>query len=95
MVRQLTTPRRSFADSSRQVHCVEMERPNAAAIDRGIVRLIVAPLALAGVLLGGALFVILLPVCGIASIAQGVATYCWRLLRSLTPSGSHRPAICH
>jgi hypothetical protein len=59
------------------------------------VRLIVAPVAAIGFLAAGALFVILLPVCGIASIAQGLAAGCWRLLRPTPQLGSRSRAMQH
>jgi hypothetical protein len=42
-------------------------------------------LALLGAALAGLLFAVLLPICGIASIAEGLARWCWDLARDPTP----------
>jgi hypothetical protein len=93
MLRQSTAPRTSFADSPRRVHGMEMARQPVAGAAARVVRLLAAPLAALGALVAGALFVILLPVCGIASIAQGIAFACWRFLRAGTRPGSRAGAI--
>ncbi len=82
MVRQTTTARISFADSPNQIHRPEIARHGAARLLGQGVRLFAAPLVAIGAFLAGALYVILLPVCGIASIAQGLAAGGWRFLRA-------------
>jgi hypothetical protein len=93
MVRQLTAPRTSFADSPHQIHQSESSRLGATTIRGIFMRLVVAPFAAIGLLAAGALFVILLPVCGIASIAQGLAAACWRFLCTTTRFGPRPRAI--
>jgi hypothetical protein len=44
-------------------------------------RIAVAPLAAILAALAGLLFVLLLPICGIASIAEGIARTCWSAAR--------------
>ena len=44
-------------------------------------RLLLAPFVAAAAALSGILFVVLLPVCGIASIAEGIARASWRWVR--------------
>ena len=92
MVRQLTAARTSFADSPRQVHRPESNRRGATSFRGILLRLVVAPFAAIAFLAAGALFVILLPVCGIASIAQGLAAGCWRFLCTTTRFGP-RPRV--
>ena len=46
-----------------------------------VLRLIVAPLAAIAAGLAGLLFALLLPICGIASIAEGIAKTSWRFVR--------------
>lgn len=46
-----------------------------------VLRLIVAPLAAIAAVVGGLLFAVLLPICGIATISEGIAKASWRFLR--------------
>lgn len=46
-----------------------------------VARLLVTPFVAAAAALSGILFVVLLPVCGIASIAEGIARASWRWVR--------------
>jgi hypothetical protein len=52
--------------------------------------MLAAPFVLVAAALAGILFLILLPVCGLASIAEGIASAAWRLSRDLV-SGRRRP----
>jgi hypothetical protein len=42
---------------------------------------VLLPLALAAAAIAGAVFLVLLPICGIASGAEGVARWCWQAVR--------------
>ncbi len=46
-----------------------------------------APFAALGAALAGLVFVVLLPVCGIASIAEAVARSCWGAVRAAVLGG--------
>jgi hypothetical protein len=48
---------------------------------RGALRLLVAPLAALVAAVAGLLYVLLLPICGIASMAGAAAQASWRLVR--------------
>ena len=93
MVRQSATERISFAASSHRVHGPQTTRHNAARLLATGVRLLVAPIVAVGVLVAGALYVILLPICGLASIAQALAVGGWRFVRSTPHLGSRARAI--
>jgi hypothetical protein len=82
VVRQIAARRTTFADSTGQLHPVESARHIAAARAQLLVRVLAAPVVAAAFAVAGAVFVILLPVCGIASIAEAVAREGWRFLRS-------------
>ncbi len=56
-------------------------RRSAAPIARAVMRLIVAPFALVAAALAGLLFAVLLPICGIATISEGIARSSWRFVR--------------
>jgi hypothetical protein len=56
-------------------------RPFAAARWSAAGRVILAPFALAFAALGGIVFVFLLPICGIATIAEAVAKGGWAFVR--------------
>jgi energy-coupling factor transporter transmembrane protein EcfT len=81
VLRQNATDRMSFADSTGPADASESVRHSAAHRAAIALRVLSAPLVLAAVAVGGAIFLILLPVCGIASIAEGVAREGWRFLR--------------
>jgi len=50
-------------------------------------RIILAPWAALAAAVAGAVFVVLLPICGIASLAEGFSRACWRAARD-APIGS-------
>ncbi len=62
-------------------------RPPVSAL-----RLIVAPFVAIAAALAGLVFVVLLPICGIASIAEAVAQGSWRFLRDSFGREPHPPA---
>lgn len=78
MLRRIEQTRTSFAAVSiaDRIEQVELRR-EAARRFAAIGRIAVAPLAVLAAALAGAVFVVLLPVCGIASIAEGIARSCW------------------
>jgi hypothetical protein len=86
--------RMTFADSTGPLGPAESLRHPVARKGRVALRVLAAPAAVAAVAVAGALFLILLPICGIASIAEGVARDAWRFLRatlhSLAPYRSQR-----
>ncbi len=63
-----------------------------AASPRRWWRVALAPLLLLAAALAGLLFVILLPICGLASIAQGAASAAWDLAREAAPRLPRRHA---
>ncbi len=81
MLRQNATGRTSFADSTGRPDPSESVRQPVAPSGSVALRVLAAPLVLIGGALAGAVFLSLLPVCGIASIAEGVAREAWRFLR--------------
>jgi hypothetical protein len=52
-------------------------RPRPARQRVAIARLVLAPFAAIAAALAGAIFLVLLPICGIATIAEGFARICW------------------
>ncbi len=56
-------------------------RQSAARSVTWPLRLIVAPFALVAAAIAGILFAVLLPICGIATISEGIATGAWRIVR--------------
>ena len=50
-----------------------------------LARLVLAPFAALAAAVAGAIFLVLLPVCGIASIAEGFARVCWDAVRRALP----------
>ncbi len=82
MLRQHAHARMTFAEA----RAPEPRRPapvrqSAARRSGAVLRLIVAPLALAAAALAGILFAVLLPICGIATISEGIAKGAWRIVR--------------
>lgn len=69
-------------------------RQSAASPATRILRLIVAPFALAAAAAGGLVFAVLLPICGISTICEAIAKASWRFARDAVarvPNGSvHR-----
>jgi hypothetical protein len=94
VLRQNATGRMSFADSTGRADPSESVRHSAACRGSIALRVLSAPLVVAAVALAGAIFLILLPVCGIASIAEGVAREGLRFLRvtfrSVVPDRARR-----
>jgi len=74
--------RMAFVDSTGQSNPAESVRHSVAHKGHIALRVLAAPAALAAAAAAGALFLILLPICGIASIAEGVARDAWRFLSS-------------
>ncbi len=66
-------------------------RPNVAWQIAAITRIAALPFAALTAALAGLLFVVLLPVCGIASIAEAMARTSWAFVRS----GRRRPNHTH
>ncbi len=56
-------------------------RQSAASLASTVLRLMVAPFALAAAALAGLLFAVLLPICGVATISEGLARAAWRFAR--------------
>ena len=68
-----------------------VRRP-AAQFAEAVVRLIVAPFAAVAAALAGLLFAALLPICGIATISEGIAKTAWRFVRETLAHLPHLPA---
>ena len=60
-------------------------RPRRARQSVALARLVLAPFAAIGAALAGAIFLVLLPICGIASIAEALARICWNGARDGVP----------
>jgi hypothetical protein len=56
-----------------------------------VLRLIVAPFAVVAAAVAGLLFAVLLPICGIATICEGIAKTSWRFLRQPFSHLPHSP----
>lgn len=56
-------------------------RQSAARMLTSALRLIVAPFALVAAAIAGLAFAVLLPICGIATISEGIAGAAWRFAR--------------
>ncbi len=82
MVRQNAMGRTSFAGSAGPRDRAECARHVVARDRHAVLRVALAPLVALGVALAGMLFVILMPICGIATIAEEVARHGWRFLRA-------------
>lgn len=82
MLRQSAHGRTTFAglpgDVSARRARVRRSATRATAI---LLRLIVAPFAAAAAVLAGLVFAVLLPICGIATISEGIARASWRFVR--------------
>ncbi len=64
-------------------------RPSAAGVTALVVRLIVAPFALLAAALAGIVFAVLLPICGIATICEGIAGTAWAFVREALARRPH------
>lgn len=84
MLRQNAYPRLSLAAESTRIDGdASQVRRFAAQVIHTLGRILLAPPALVVAALAGALFVILLPVCGIASVAEATARSSWGLVRGV------------
>jgi hypothetical protein len=93
MLRQTAPSRTTFADGDETSPASKSPmRQSAATFGARALRLIVAPLALAAAALGGLVFAVLLPICGIATISEGIAKASWRFVREAFGPVPHRPA---
>jgi hypothetical protein len=87
MVRQVVQMRTTFASASLLGHQAlpprrREVRQSAAFPQSSVARLLVAPFAMVVGAAAGIVFVVLLPVCGIASIAEGLTRASWALVRA-------------
>lgn len=81
MIRQEARRASFTASESRSGLAEGPLRQKGARLPATLLRLLLAPLVALVAALSGALFVLLLPICGIASIAEGIARASWRHLR--------------
>ena len=82
MLRQNVPSRTTFAERDDAPAAPSASvRQSAASLVARALRLIVAPFALAAAALGGLVFAVLLPICGIATISEGIAKASWRFVR--------------
>ncbi len=93
MLRQNVHPRTTFAGGTPPAagDAVAVRR-SATAIVAAVVRLLFVPFAAAAAALAGLLFAVLLPICGIASIAEGIAKASSRFVRDAFVPAPHPPA---
>lgn len=93
MLRQNAYPRASLAAASIPIDGNGGEvRLCVARTIRLVARLAVVPFAAATAAVAGGLFVILLPICGIASLAEAAAKASWALVRrAFRHPGSSEP----
>ncbi len=80
MLRPFARARTSFAavQIARELDPLGDLRQRGARRLALIARAVLAPIAGLVAAIAGAVFVVLLPICGIASIAEGIARSCWR-----------------
>lgn len=92
MVRQFVSPRMTFAaPPALGDGGAPRVRRFVTARCPALARMLLAPLVLAVAAIAGVLFLILLPVCGIATIAEAVTKDGWAFVRgALTRSREHR-----
>jgi hypothetical protein len=78
MLRRIAQGRTSFAavGIGHEIEEVDVRRGGARLV-ASLGRILLAPLAALAAALAGAVFLVLLPICGIATIAEGVARSCW------------------
>ncbi len=67
-------------------------RQSAARLVTMPLRLIVAPFALLAAAIAGVVFAVLLPICGIATISEGIAKGAWRFVRDSLERAPRSPA---
>lgn len=80
MLRQAAHPRTTFAAPPSLVDEPERVRHEVARAAAAVGRLLLLPLVAVGGALAGLVLLILLPICGIASIAEALARAAWRRL---------------
>jgi hypothetical protein len=91
MVRQIVQPRMTFAaPPAPEDGGVRHVRRSVAESCPLFLRVLLAPLVLALAAIAGVLFAILLPVCGIATIAEAVAKGGWAFVRGVVPHSPTR-----
>ncbi len=82
MLRQHVHARMTFAEApGPHAGTPAPVRQSAARSVTWFLRLIVAPFALLAAAIAGILFAVLLPICGIATISEGIAKGAWRFVR--------------
>jgi hypothetical protein len=82
MLRRLVEPRTPFAAAPPlRTGDAAPQRPGAAHARSALARAVLAPFAAALLALAGLVYVLLLPICGIASVASAVAQASWAVLR--------------
>jgi hypothetical protein len=75
----------TFSGGEGSPEVVPAVRQSAAESRPMVLRLIVAPFAVVAAAIAGLLFAALLPICGIATICEGIAKTSWRFLRQASP----------
>jgi len=95
MLRRIVPPCTTFAPAPRP-RGREGVRPLPPGARRiaAAARIAIAPFAVILAALAGIVFVLLLPICGIASIAEGTARFCWSAAREALARGG-RGAVSH
>jgi hypothetical protein len=93
MPRQLVDPRSPFAPTSPDA-AGGAPPPHSRAAQgwRRVARVLVAPFAAVLAAMAGLVYVLLLPICGIASIANAAALASWSLLRESLGGARRRTA---
>ena len=93
MPRQENGPRSPFASPSPgDARTAGPVRPPAARPAGSLVRILLAPFAALVAAVAGLVFVLLLPICGIASIASAAAQASWGLVRQVLRGARRRAA---
>jgi hypothetical protein len=94
-LRQSVMGRATFAaEPSRRAPERARPRHVATRVALATARLLVVPFAALAAALAGAVFVVLLPICGIASLAEDFARASWRIARAMLPPRG-RGALSH
>jgi hypothetical protein len=82
VLRQNAPERTTFASCAREGATERSVSRASAGWAATLRRFVVVPLAALAAALAGLLYVLLLPVCGIASVLEGIATTAWSLVRA-------------
>jgi hypothetical protein len=87
-----SSPRRGATPSQEAGGGARILRQGVALPSTPLLRVLLAPFALVFAAVAGVVFAILLPICGIATIAEAVAKATWSFVRGAMPHTLSRSA---